>query len=151
MARLNISIPDVLRASMDGLNCNWSAIAQEAFENVVKVEQLKNEGNDTEAGLARLRASKQANSDREQGDGFAHGRNWALEYASYDGLKELVGIFESAKKNPAKHDEAVTCIKQHIVGWRISLQDTPPSDPSDVSNAYAVGYLDGVVDVFYKV
>lgn len=148
MARLNISIPDELKSSMEGLNCNWSELAQMAFENAVKVEQLKGEGNDVEAGLVRLRASKQANSDREQADGFANGRYWALEEASYDELKEIVTAFDRAQNNAAKYDEALQALKKQITGRHICIPGLNIPAPS---NAYVAGYAEGVEDVFHQI
>ena len=148
MARLNISIPDDLRASMEGLNCNWSEIAQGAFANAVKVEELKHEGNNVEAGLVRLRESKQANSDREQAEGFTHGRHWALEEASYDELKEIVSAFDHAQNNATRYDEALQALKKQITGRHICI---PGWDIPAPSIAYVAGYAEGVEDVFHKI
>lgn len=148
MARLNISIPDELKSSMEGLNCNWSELAQKAFENAVRVEELKHEGNNVEAGLVRLRASKQANSDREQAEGFTHGRFWALEEASYDELKEIVSSFGGAQNNATKYDEALQSLKKQITGRHICV---PCWDIPAPSNAYVAGYAEGVEDVFTKI
>jgi hypothetical protein len=141
MARVNLSIPDELRQSMDGLNCNWSAIARDAFAHAVAIEILKKEGKDMEAGLARLKADKYRHKEREQAEGFRHGLTWALEEASYDELREGAGLDGEAK-------EAVEWVIRILMASRFDL---PGMGDASVSSAYARGFIEGVADVFSKV
>lgn len=141
MARVNLSVPDELRLSMDGMNCNWSAIARDAFAHAVAIEKLKTEGKDMEAGLARLKADKYRHSEREQADGFQHGLTWALEEASYDELREGAGLDGESK-------EAVEWAIRVLAPTRFDL---PGMGDASVSSAYARGFLQGATDVFSKV
>lgn len=128
---------------MGGLNCNWSAIAQEAFAHAVEVERLKGTGQDVEAGLARLRAGKHKNSEREQAEGYQHGMNWALEDASYDELVEACSL------------PAVT--EQSSVAEEWLDRDFAKNAPAflggmkKVSKPYARGYLQGAAEVLSKI
>lgn len=144
MARVNISIPDDLRESMVGLNCNWSALAQEAFAHAVELEQLKGQGLELEAGLTRLRADKHRHSEREHATGFLHGSTWALQVARYDELAE-VAASQELRSQPAL---AVQWVNQNVDS---NAFDLPGMPKSDVSTSYAVGYLAGASDVFSKV
>ena len=141
MARVNLSIPDELRQSMDGLNCNWSAIAQDAFAHTVAIETLKEEGRDMEAGLTRLKVDKHRHGEREQAEGFQHGSTWALEDASYDELREGAGLEREAK-------ETVEWVNRVLTATRFDL---PGMGNASVSSAYARGFLDGAANVFSKV
>lgn len=144
MARVNISIPDALRQNMEGLNCNWSALAQDAFSHAVELEQLKGEGKDMEAGLARLRADKHRHSEREQALGVQNGMSWALETASYDELKEAVGSLEMV--------EQPELAMRWVNGVLDSTDfDLPGMRKNDVSGSYARGFLQGAADVLAKV
>ena len=143
MARVNISIPDELRQRMGGLNCNWSAIAQEAFTHAVELEELRGAGRDMDAGLARLRVSKHGRVEREGALGFQHGMNWALEQASFDELREMVDTLSEE-------------LPEKVVAWVNAHRDATGLDglgppKSDVSVAYAQGYLQGAADVLAQV
>lgn len=148
MARVNISIPDELRARMEGLNCNWSAIAQEAFAIAVEIEELKHEGHDMDAGLVRLRNNKRADSAREHSRGMSHGRTWALEEASYENLEELVRKLEWANGSPERHEELINWVDQKLQN---SILDLPDIKAPTFSRSYINGYLEGVRDVYLKV
>lgn len=148
MARVNISIPDELKASMDGLNCNWSAIAQEAFTQVVEIEQLKSNNQGLEAGLVRLRGNKRMNAERESTEGFIHGQTWALEEAKYDELRELAQLKDAVDADSAALVKVITFLTEKLKGQAFDLPGMPEVE---VSATYADGYLKGVVDVFRRV
>lgn len=148
MARVNISIPDELKARMDGLNCNWSAIAQKAFMQVVEIEQLKSSNQSLEAGLLRLRGSKRMNVERERTEGFIHGQTWALEEAKYDQLEELAQLSEFVDGNSAALEKAVAVVTEKLKGEAFDLPGMPEPE---ISAMYAAAYLKGVADVFSRV
>ena len=142
MARLNISIPDELRESMAGLNCNWSAIAQEAFSHAVELEQLRGEGRDMEAGLARLRVDKHRRTEHEQAEGFQHGMTWALEEASYENLREAAALEQGSP------DMARTWVNDKLDASALALPSLPRAS---VSSSYALGFLQAASGVLSKV
>lgn len=143
MAKMNISVPEDLRERMVGLNCNWSAIAQDAFAHAVRIEELKGAGDDTRAGLARLRGDKQRNSAIERAEGHQHGMTWALEDASYDELKNGV---QSLDRTDAERVAAwVTGCLQRT---SIALEGIPAPNPG---LAYAEGFLEGASEILSQV
>lgn len=141
MARVNLSIPDELRQSMDGLNCNWSSIARDAFAHAIAIEQLKNNGKDMEAGVVRLKADKFRHSEREHAEGYQHGVTWALEEASYDELREGAVLDGESK-------ESMEWVVQVLGATGFDL---PGMVDASVSAAYAKGFLQGATDIFSKV
>jgi hypothetical protein len=78
---------------MDKLaDVNWSRVAQETFETHLNIYELKEKNMATEAGLERLRASKKSNAEREEAEGIAAGKKWAIEDADYDQLKRVAEL-----------------------------------------------------------
>lgn len=145
MARVNISIPDELRERMEGLNVNWSSLAQAAFAHAVDIEEMRAHGQDLESGLERLRADRNRNGAYEEAKGFKAGASWALQEASYDDLHAFV--------NDADLRQDTTALMQrvHVIEGELSfaLPDMPPRKP--VTSAYACGFLAGATDVFNKI
>jgi len=93
MGRINLYIADTLEERMAGFKdrLNWSRIAQVAFEQAIKLEELK--GTNMEAGkLERLRQSKMTSEERHEASGFAIGKTWALDSAEYDELERVASI-----------------------------------------------------------
>lgn len=93
MGRINLYIADALEERMAGYRdrLNWSRIAQEAFEQAIKIEEMKGE-NMQEAQLERLRVSRKANAETNHARGFARGKEWALDRAEFDELERVVSI-----------------------------------------------------------
>jgi uncharacterized protein YukE len=91
MAKINLSIPDELKAQMDALpSRQWSGVAARAFSYEVKKQTLKGE-NMTEA-IERLLASKEEVDNRDYDKGEAAGRNWAMKYASWEGIRAIATL-----------------------------------------------------------
>lgn len=76
MARLNISVPDELKARMDDINTNWSAIASEAFELEVRKRERIVEMNHAQIA-GRLKASYQQEAAKYFDKGHENGAKWA--------------------------------------------------------------------------
>jgi uncharacterized protein YukE len=99
MAKINLSIPDELKAQMDALpGRQWSQVAARAFQNEVKLQTLKGE-NMSEA-LERLRASKQQVADEDRAVGAEIGKEWAMTKATWKDLRAVAGVAEEADKWP---------------------------------------------------
>ena len=93
MARMNISVPDDLRAQMDQHDhTNWSSVAQRAFEQHLIHLKSRMETTTMEDVIERLRASKQANEEEEKKSGHEAGRQWAMKFAEYHQLERVVEI-----------------------------------------------------------
>jgi hypothetical protein len=93
MAKLNLYVPDDLKARMDAVsdNVNWSEVARPAFQAAVANYEHRKGRNMTTA-IERLRASKQETVVSEEASGKAEGRRWAENYASYDDLRRVAKI-----------------------------------------------------------
>lgn len=145
MARVNISIPDDLRERMEGLNVNWSSLAQAAFAHAIDVEQMRAYGQNMESGLERLRADRNRNSAHEEARGFKAGSSWALEEASYDELQSFV------QDGNLRQDFEALARRVDVIedGLSFALPDMPPRKA--VTTPYAQGFLAGATDVFHKI
>src|SRR6187397_3093296 len=98
--RTTISVPAPLKARMERVAANWSAVASEAFEQYLKRHGLREVAMSEDEAIQRLRKLK------EQGPGGADGpaavgRRWAMADAHPDELERLRRYFETRAK-PAR-------------------------------------------------
>lgn len=116
MARMNISLPDPLKAHMDTVasEVNWSQVATEAFEVKLGALAVERAKHDMQAVIDRLRASKRSQETQEFQDGHRAGVAWAKEKAPYKALKNLhdwwkVRVYDvqGARQHPATWREIV--------------------------------------------
>ena len=149
MERMNISLPDELKAQMDAVaGVNWSEIARDAFATALKIHQLR-EVNMEQAQIERLRASKTKNADREKAEGIEAGHDWALNRAEYDELARVVDLSDQNE---------VTALD---LGFAIYGPDADNRDALDVlenefdgaklSDAFIEGFIAGASQVYEKV
>lgn len=101
MAKLNIYVPDDLKARMDevGDKVNWSEVARPALRAAVANFEHRKDKTMTTA-IERLRASKAQSAQRDEMEGKEHGREWAESAAAYD---DLVRVSEIAYNAPPEH------------------------------------------------
>lgn len=94
MARVNLSVPDNVKLKMDQLEgLNWSAIATEAFQSEIRLQELKmTKPKSNEAGLERLRQSRAASKELREAEGVGLGKEWALEVAEHDELERVAAL-----------------------------------------------------------
>ena len=146
MAKVNLSVPDELKAQMDALDLNWSKVARDAFEHAINVEKLKENSMDMEAGIARLRVSKQQNDEREQAEGVVKGKRWAIEDANYEDLERVAKLRECWD---AYSWEAKTALWRELEECRSSFEDAlKERDPSE---AACEGFIEGAGEIFDEV
>lgn len=113
MARINLSISDELKEQMEGLQGeNWSKVAQDAFAQ--RVAFLNNfKGADMqEAGLERLRASRETYGVSEFGEGAARGKRWALKSADYGELQRVSSFMPEPDDADARLPHAHTLVRR---------------------------------------
>lgn len=149
MARVNLSLPDDLKARMDGLNQNWSEVAKAAFEHVVELEELRASGNEHEAGLQRLREEKRKNGARQEAEGERQGRSWALETATFDQLEQAAMLYQremAADTYPSQ--EAIDMVNQLLGQDAFNL---PGLRHVEAGGAYAIAFLAAAADVHSQV
>jgi hypothetical protein len=101
MAKLNIYVPDDLKARMDavGDNVNWSEVARPAFQAAVANHEHRKGQNMTTA-IERLRASKTELMKRDQSEGGNAGRSWAENDAPYEILARLWAVRDKYDDDP---------------------------------------------------
>jgi hypothetical protein len=100
MARVNVYIPDELKARMDRAgNLNWSATAQRAFEVEVHLKEVMMTTEDSV--VARLRASKMRQDEVEMAAGRKAGQRWAREWAEYGELERVATYDDHMGEDPA--------------------------------------------------
>jgi len=151
--RINLSIPGELKERMDKLaDVNWSRVAQETFETHLTIYELKEKNMTTEAGLERLRASKKSNAEREEAEGIAAGKKWAIEDAEYDQLKRVADLSESNdEESPMALAVAIlndgdSASWQEVGECMENLFNT--KEPSD---DFITGFVQGAAEVFDQV
>jgi hypothetical protein len=150
-ARINLSIPDELKERMDKFpDINWSRAAQDSFETQINIHELKEKNMTTEAGLARLRASKKTNTEREEAEGIATGKAWAIDQADYDELRRVAALSESDTEENAI--SLATAIMGDEQSWRDAAECMESlfgaKEPSDDLIA---GFIQGAAEVFDEV
>jgi hypothetical protein len=89
MARLNITVPDVLYARLEQLRdrINLSKVCATALEK--EVMMLEGQPNITDPRIARLLQRLQSTRERWHQRGYEDGINWAVELATRDELQSV--------------------------------------------------------------
>jgi hypothetical protein len=102
MARVNIYVPDNLKARMDGAGetINWSEVVRPVIQSAIADFEHRKDRNMSTA-IARLRASKQEHVQSEQTFGKEAGRKWAEDRASYEDLVRLSSSELDEWENPS--------------------------------------------------
>ena len=146
MARMSISMPDQLKVEMDAIgSVNWSALAVEAFQRVVR-KSRKVDAMNTEQVVERLRASYEETKSADQEEGHTTGVSWASETAEaaelmwldQDGSADALHVWRVSDSPFEDYDNSEF--------WEIAggLESRPPL-------AYIEGFVEGAVEVWEKV
>jgi len=152
LARINLSISDDLKERMDQLpGVNWSKVAQDTFETHVQINELKGKNMTTEAGLARLRASKQSNGEAEHAEGVAVGKQWAIDVAEHDELKRVAALAE-VDYDVGAMDLTAAIEDDGQPSWN-DMGDCMESTfgTRDPSTEIVNGFIEGAAEVFAQV
>jgi len=166
MAKLNLYVPDDLKAEMDAvsdLDPNWSAVAQEAFR--LECQRLQNRNRSKgkmDAVIERLRASKIKTTNVERMVGNKMGDLWALNHAEFEQLRNLADSPLDISEFDAPPNGAFTwseIVHGYIEGeprpdraaagdfWE-AHGDDGKSYPSD---AFVQGFVEGAIAVYEQV
>jgi hypothetical protein len=149
MARINIYVPDELKARMDsaGDTVNWSEVARPAIQAAVaNFEHRK--GQTMTTAIERLRASKAESAQASLSDGRAGGRQWAENHASYKELRRLMDHdlhqvdAESALRNAVDPKEELD--------YHEFLHSTVGAD-NEYDDEYIEGFAKGAQEFFAEV
>lgn len=153
VARRNISLPDELHAQMETLDINWSAVAQEAFIDAIEIAKLKELNMNKEAGLARLRQSKESNTERLRAEAHKLGATWALEQATYDQLERVAKLIESVDAGGEwRAPGAMSCLANAIdEGQRVEDVAEELFGTEWATDNQVEGFIEGATEVFEEV
>ncbi|WP_422032193.1 hypothetical protein [Roseovarius sp.] len=141
MARMNISIPDELRARMDEVEIvSWSGVAARAFE--LEVNKRKRITDMDHAQIVdRLKASYAVTAEADFNTGHEDGVKWAAKEAEADQLMWL-----------SETDDAVDLIFDgKSDGTPFEVRHEHDIFFKDQSRQYARGFVAGAVEVWEKV
>jgi hypothetical protein len=153
MAKLNLYVPDDLKARMDevGDRVNWSEVARPALQSALAAEEHRRNANMTTA-IERLRASKQETLQNEQANGKQAGREWAEKYASYDDLRRISKIeFAQGVDAGRIEDEAMGCLTEALDWTDDDIAEQLGDEGVMVTNEYAAAWIEGVQEFFAEV
>jgi hypothetical protein len=144
MARINIYVPDELKARMDkvGDAVNWSEVTRPAIQAALtKYEHKK--GQNMQTAVERLRASKEVAMAGEREEGWAEGRRWAENLAEY---KQLVRVSKIEVGRCINVFEALAEALDLEGGIR-DLVDNLPPEPE----AFLEAFVEGAQEFFEEV
>ena len=100
---MNISIPDELKARMDGADVNWSAVAAAGFDKRLREIEKTEVNQMDEKVINRLRESK-AEYEKEMTEwGKELGQRWAESRAEYSDFVTLERAVEDYMKGPGTY------------------------------------------------
>jgi hypothetical protein len=156
MARINISVPDELKARMDAEDENWSEVARTVFERRLLEIATRKETMTMNDVVQRLRASKMQDLKAAK----QLGRTWAMQTASFSELKALAH-FEFTGEPMAPYrwlDLMFMAAKQ----WDDDQQGRPDDEvdtwwceevegPSSPSDDTLEGFIEGAKEVWVQV
>lgn len=148
MARINLSIPDDLKESMDNLkDVNWSEVAREAFQTAVTIHSLRS-SNMEQAGIERLRASKKSNEERQHAEGVKAGKDYALNHAEYDQLEAICEaiVWDSVDVTPADQLRSLFNDPESRLPLLFDLFEA-----GDESDAFLEGFIEGCDEIYSQV
>ena len=150
MARMNISVPEEMRAEITrlGEKVNWSGLAQDAFAR--EIARLSKPKETTMSSvIERLRESKKKHEEEVVNFGKLKGRQWAEQRAEWPELQRVAKI-----EGP-----------EHVDDWALEALFSaidPDLSPPDVARhlgieAYAItdefaeAFIDGAREVYEEV
>jgi hypothetical protein len=146
MARINLTLPDELKARMDKHDINWSQTAAEAFEEKMNAIESKFVGNTMGDAIARLKASKLEMNNESKKEGYETGIKWAMQSAKYVNLKRLAEI-ESYSEFETIHELADYI---EVDNWEFT--EWFGEFVGKVDDSFFIeGFIDAAVEVFEKV
>lgn len=161
-ARMNISLPDELKARMDALKepVNWSGVAAKAYqEKLEELDPTPREVTMAEA-VERLRASRAAYvsepafeiaADR-YGEGLIAGMTWAREAAEWPALMQLERLAGSTAPSQWEQDDDLAEAAQNAIAPadRATFWQERADEPAPPTR-YIHGFTDGALTILDEV
>jgi hypothetical protein len=154
MAKLNLYVPDDLKAQMDevGDSVNWSEVARPAFQAAVANLRHRKDRNMSTA-IERLRASKAQSVQNDQMLGTKHGREWAENRASYDELVRVSKIEydDEPRENINPSYYVIKAIDPHKDLAPGEVLDNLFGEHDGLSDEYLFAWVEGAQEFFGEV
>jgi hypothetical protein len=150
MARVSIYVPVDLKARMDRVRdaTNWSEVVRPAILSAVTSHEPR-KGATMNAVVERLKASKEKHLLETANHGRERGRLWASEKAEYVELRRVVDLAG------ANDEEALGSLMSAIDPQnkldRFEFADLIGVEERDMSNDYAVAFVEGAAEVYDQV
>jgi len=156
--RMNIHVPDELHNRMQAelSETNWSAAAQRAFEQELKVRAAMKGNTKMNQVIERLRKSKNDAADQAHVDGIKDGRRWAEIMAEYPELIALKAI----RDGETPIDDYANALWATLKEFNYSVEELGDgweqyanwrSDEQPALPRYFEGWLDGAMAVLDEV
>jgi hypothetical protein len=158
MAKITIYVPDDLKAEMDaaeGQQPNWSSVAQEAFQlECRRIANRKKGLGKMSQVIERLRKSKYQFSNQEKIAGYAAGREWSMERASFAELERIASLELVSDDLP--FDTAPYLVLKYITGAKPEKVDLEEfwerwANRKDPSEDFVLAFVDGARNVYDEV
>ena len=148
MARINVSIPDELKATMDNIeDVNWSEVARNAFDREVR-KRKRIDGMNTAAITERLRASYEDQREDDKENGSIFGGSWAAEAAEFADLRDLQRFGEAAAEALYRWRMMDTVLDR----WdQEEFWEAQEVEPSEVTLAFCEGFVEAALEVWERV
>ena len=155
MPRVTLYLPGDLKARMDEVETvNWSAIAQQAFKEVVINLAARKETATMDDVVERLRASKESYVETEHKAGLALGEEWAKEAAKYGELLRIAKAVEEARREIGVQTLQDLIDPEHKMDpgdWGSFWEDRGFSGDAEPSDVWVRAFADGAAKLFQKV
>lgn len=95
MVRMNICVPRALKARMDDVSINWSAVASAAFAAKLLALASEKQTRTMDDVIARMKAADEVDSNEQRQEGVEAGRAWARDDGRPRQLRRLVKLAEN--------------------------------------------------------
>ena len=155
MPRVTLYIPGDLKARMDEVeDVKWSAIAQQAFREVVIYLPIRKETASMDEVVERLRASKESYVETEHKAGLAVGEEWAKEAAKYGELLRIAKAVEEVRREIDVQTLQDLIDPEHKMDpgdWGSFWEDRGFSGEAEPSDVWVRAFADGAAKLFQKV
>ena len=155
MTRTGFTLPEELLQRVKALKgrLNVSEICRAALRVAVEnIERQDQADADLQEAIARLRATKNAGTNKDWLRGFKDGQSWAKDAASYDDLKERLRTYSNWNKD----ENTNYCEVKTLQNWgsfneRTTLDPRAAMEKADEKAAYNQGVIAGVFDFWDRV
>jgi hypothetical protein len=150
LARVNLYIPDELKARMDAVGdaVNWSDAARPGIVAVLTMFEHRRNGN-MRTAIERLRASKAQSQKLDEAAGKDDGRKWAESEGEYDELLRISKI-ELGSDAAYENLRAAIDFDQELTVEEFNNAVFGDERPN-LSEAYLDAFIEGAQEFFDEV